>query len=240
MNPYSYEKGITIDGVHSFRDLNLVPADPPVLEEAKVDTKYVDIPGAHGFLDLSESLTGHPVYREREGSFPFYVWGQKSTWMAVRTDVVRRFHGKRAQIIQDREPDVYISGRLSVEDPDRNGSSKIIITGRFEPWKYDMTDSMEDWLWDPFSFDSGVIREYSNISVSGTKVLNFVSSPMSGTPIFYTQDSGLTVTVGGETYTLTAGTNIFPAIILPNDYSVVQMTFSGTGTVSVYYRGGRL
>jgi hypothetical protein len=240
---YRTHRGITLGltgGKHSFRDFSLVPAGAAVLEEAEPEESYLEIPGVHGSLDLTESLFGYPVYRDREGSFPFYLRGPKNRRLTVRTELVRRYHGRRVEIIEDREPDVYLSGRLTVEDPDKDGSSGITISGRFSPFKMDITASDEDWLWDPFSFEYGVIREYGAIEVDGSYTLHLISSPFGGSPQVKASTSGMTVTAGGVTYALTTDYSVLADLRLPADYSQEDLVFTGTGTVSVKYRGGRL
>ena len=236
----TYHAGDVLFGsLHSRTDLGLAPAGFSTLEEAEVDTKYEEVPGAHGSLDFTEVLTGYPVYRDREGSFRFRCSGPRRSWNAVRQNVVAKLHGRRMHVIREVEPDVYLEGRLWVEDPEEG--PYITISGRFFPWKVDRYDSTEEWEWDSFNFETGVVREYGSIAVNGSYTLDFVSSPMGGSPEFYTEDSGVTVTVGGNIYTIPTGTwTVFPEIVLPSSYDTVQMTFSGSGTVSVKYRGGRL
>lgn len=56
------------------------------------------------------------------------------------------------------------------------------MTLKFEcdPYKYELTATDEDWLWDPFDFEEGVIKEYGNQNVDGTLVLTVIGSPMPG------------------------------------------------------------
>lgn len=239
-NPYQSSRGITINGKHSYRDFSLVPAARPVLGEAPVDTSFLKVPGAHGSLDLTESLTGYPVYDNREGSWSFYIAAPRRRWDVIRTEFVRRYHGQAVTIIQDKEPDVYLSGRCWVEDPDKRDTSEIVLGGAFYPYKYDLRTSDSDWLWDPFSFETGIVREYGGITVNGSATVEFVSSPLGGSPEIRASAGGMTVTVDGAVYDLTTSYKLYAGIVLPPDYSTVSMTFTGTGTVDIRYRGGRL
>ena len=86
---------------------------------------------------------------------------------------------------------------------------------------------------------TGVIRDYGNITVSGTKTVTVVSSPMGGSPII-TASEAMTLTYDGTTYNLAAGANQFSTLELPHAEEEVDFTFTGTGTVSIGMRGGYL
>ena len=44
-NRYENDMGLTINGLHTYRDLGLVPAERPIIGEAKPRTKYVPVLG---------------------------------------------------------------------------------------------------------------------------------------------------------------------------------------------------
>ena len=100
-----------------------------------------------------------------------------------------------------------------------------------------MTATDEDWLWDPFDFEEGVIREYGNQAVDGTLALTVVGSPMPVVPkIIVSAD--MQVAFGGESYRLKSGENYLPDIEIKEGEHVP--IFTGHGTVTVSYRGGSL
>lgn len=57
----------------AYKDWGLVPETRPLVVPPEPKTKYLEIPGANGQLDLSEILTGYPVFNNREGEWTFYV-----------------------------------------------------------------------------------------------------------------------------------------------------------------------
>ena len=229
---------------HSYRDLGLLPNGRPRLEtpESKGDT--LDVPGKHGRLFTHTWLTGSVVYDTRAGSLPYLIRGSERERYQTATRLYQLLHMREARVILDEEPDVYWHGWLSVDAPTNRkgvGADEVDISGVFDPFRMDLTDSTEDWEWDSFNFETGVARDYGEITVDGTEVLEFVSSPMGGSPEFYTSNSGMTVTVDGVTYDLTANDwTVIPDIVLPTDYSAVEMVFGGDGDIIVRYRGGRL
>ena len=57
--------GVTIDGLHTWRDLYLIPICRPVVQPPIEKTKTLDIEGMNGEADLSHGLTGYPVFGSR-------------------------------------------------------------------------------------------------------------------------------------------------------------------------------
>ena len=64
---------ITIGGKNTWDDWRLVPASRPVFNPPAQKVKTLEIPGGDGVIDLSQSLTGYPVYQNRTGSIEFIV-----------------------------------------------------------------------------------------------------------------------------------------------------------------------
>lgn len=225
---------------HSFRHLGLLPAAPPNFGYAEPDIVRVPIPGASGSLDLSDALTGYTAYRDRTPELLFYLPGRESQREILRARTAAAIHGKLVQIVPDENPDGYWYGRLQVETPihDR-AADTLTVSGWLDPYKYDRRRTDQDWLWDPFSFETGVIREYGELTVSGTTAVTIVSSPIGGCPTFIAS-AAMTVTYDGTTYSLAAGSNVIDAIELPHSETEVTLTFAGSGTVAIRFRAGYL
>lgn len=225
---------------HTFKDFGMYPTAWPDIPPAEVKTMFIDLPGADGGLDMSEVTTGYPVYSNREGTFS-YVVPREELWDGTLSQVKRALHGRRARIIKDEEPDVYYYGRVSVEKMDVGKARGIVtIKADLEPYAYDMKTAGEDWLWDPFSFETGVIRGYKSITVDGETAVTIVSSALGGYPTITTSAAGMTVTHDGTTYNLSKGKNALADIELPRGEEEVELVFTGSGTVSIDYRTGRL
>ena len=62
---------------HSYLDWFLVPKERPSIDKAPLKEHYIDIPGTNGGLDLSESLTGFPLYDYIEGEIEFIVMNDR-------------------------------------------------------------------------------------------------------------------------------------------------------------------
>lgn len=145
---------------------HLVPSSRPVVNPPEVRTMYVDVPGVDGVIDLTTSLTGDVLYKNREGSWDFVVANDYEDWTAIYHKLMNEIHGKKWLVSLQDDPNYYYKGRLSVNEwkSERNWS-KITLDYHFEPYKYEFNTGNEPWLWDPFSFETGYIRNYGGPEV---------------------------------------------------------------------------
>ena len=94
--------------------------------------------------------------------------------------------------------------------------------------------SLDDWEWDSFDFETDIIRDYKNIQVPGELV---VIGDVMPTGCVFEASAAVTVTYDGKRYQLPKGRSTVPDILIMEGEHT--MSFSGSGTVSVEYRGGR-
>lgn len=231
--------GVQIGKKHTLKDWNLGwTAITLGFPEAK--TYEQDIPGADGTLDLTESMTNGDVkYKNRSISLEFEVPDEDFFhWSPMISKIANYLVGQRFQIILDNDPGYYYIGRLSmdVEKTDRE-NSKLVLSGEVDPYKYERYSSLEDWTWDTFNFETGIIREYKNIEVNGTYNLHIYGLRKKIVPLFICS-TAMQVTFNGKTYNLQEGKSKVFDIWLGDGNNI--LTFTGTGNVSVDYRGGSL
>lgn len=233
---------------NTWADWHLIPSSRPVFNPPKPKTKFVDIPGADWHLDMSEVLTGDIAYEARQGSLEFIVDnGQLSnykadSWYKLYSEILDYLHGRIEQATLEDDPLYYYEGRFSVNEwKSEPHNSKIIIDYVVSPYKYEANSSLEDWLWDPFDFEDGIIREYKNLRVNGNLDFVIVGRRMRVTPTFIVKSNdgkGLKVTFNGHTYNLPDGTSRIVNIQTVEGEN--NLKFTGNGTVSIEYRGGKL
>lgn len=179
-------------------DWHLVPTERPSIAPPEVITKMVEVPGM-GDLDLTESLTGYPVYKNRTGSITFMVQNDYENWHDIYQKMCNYLHGRKLYMAYEEDPRYYYYGRFTVdayESGDNN--SEITINYDLEPFKYDYNVGRSNGgYWDSFDFDiddrSGVIytdkfygitvdsNEYVDIC-KGREWGNFTDKPI--IPIF--------------------------------------------------------
>lgn len=137
---------ITFGNKNTWEDWHLVPSSRPVVNPPKPKTQYVDIPGADGSIDLTESLAGRPVFSDREGSFDFIVLNDFNidnydyNWVDVYTSIMQYLHGRHMTMILEDDPNYYYEGRFTVNNwkSDANNST-ITIDYVLSPYKYSVT-----------------------------------------------------------------------------------------------------
>lgn len=231
--------GVTFDGrIHTWRDwgLNLVSIYIPM---PKPKSQLIDIPGGDGSIDLTE-INGRPVYDNRDGmELVFDLMDEDyKVWFLKYSEFAKEIHGKKVKMVLDDEPEHYYMVRLNLDGQKTNPVyGEITLSGTAEPFKYDHVSSNEPWKWGPFNFCTGVIRNLSDQVISTAKnTITILGAGIDNPPVFIvTEADNLKLTHEGRTYVLKVGRNRFPAVRVGEED--VTLTFSGTGKLSVEYRG---
>lgn len=231
---------------HSFRDLGLYPRSKPIIKTPEVQTSEIEIIGKDGVFDTTESIDGTVHFFNREGVFEFSNISGRDTW-DLTYEKLKRLHGRKMKIVIDEEKDGYYYGRINIDDPDyddKKGIAYYTIVADLEPFKYDFNTTIEPWLWDPFSFTKGIIRDYSNIIITNSGNIKIYGSRIPVVPDIYVVSGNLNVTYTNmngvqKTVSLETGSNIEKIydLYLINDSPVV-LQFSGTGTLRIEYQTG--
>lgn len=240
-------KGVTFGTKHSYKDWGLILKSRPEISPPNPKTVYIDIPASDGSLDLTESLTGDVKFENRKIKFEFTVIDIRKKWSSIYSEILNYLHGQSMKIILDEDADYYYFGRIRVNEwKSSKRTSTITIEAVVEPYKYEICSSIEDWLWDTFNFETGVIRDYRDIRVDGA--INYIlhCNRKKVVPKFIVtlDEEGTDFQIrwnGGDwrTYIVReSGTYTFPNIkLVQGDQNIY---FDGKGSVSIDYRGGSL
>ena len=158
---------ITIGSRNTWDDWHLIPSSRPLVNPPPVEEKMVDIPGVDSSLDMTNVLTGRPRYGSRSGSWGFVVAPDYWDWTTAYETIMAYLHGKRFRCVLEDDPEWFYEGRFKVNQwkSDRN-FSQIVIDYIVDAYKRSIISTTDPWLWDPFSFENGVIRFYEDIPVS--------------------------------------------------------------------------
>lgn len=233
---------------NTWADWCLIPTSRPVISPPEPKLNLVEIPGGNGYLDLSTALTGDITYGSRKGSLEFLVDnGQLSnyraeSWASLYSKILDYLHGKLIKATLEDDPSFYYEGRFSINEwASEEHNSKITIDYTVMPFKYEAFSSLEDWEWDSFNFETGIIRNYKDLKVDGSLEFTIIGRRMTVTPSFIVKSSdrkGMKVTFKGTTYNLPDGTS--RVINIQTVEGENTLKFTGKGTVSIDYRGGCL
>lgn len=233
---------IIIGSKNTWDDWHLIPSSRPAFNPPVPKTKYIDIPGADGHLDMSTSLTGDIAYNNREGSFEFYVENGYGEWNDTYSEIMDYLHGQLLTAILEDDPAFYYEGRFSVNQwKSEPHNSKIVIDYNVAPYKYEVYTSSDNWIWDTFDFESSIIREYENLRVDGSLELNIPGRRMKVIPTFKVSSDdgdGLLVVFNEDIFELPDGYSRIFNIRTSLGDNIFE--FIGNGTITVEYRGGRL
>lgn len=227
---------VLFDSYKSYDDWGLLLESIFISFPSPVENK-ISVPGRDGKLDLSE-IVSQITYDEREIKLTFSLVGSYEDWHKRSSHIANAIHGKIVKIILDTDPGFYYIGRIVLESEKNDDVfENIVISGTVDPFKYDMEDGTGDWLWDPFSFEDGIIREYRGIIVNGSKTVIVPGRRKRAMPSI-TCSAPMELSCGKITVNLPVGTTkVYELQLGEGEHELV---FRGKGIVSISYRGGSL
>ncbi len=228
--------GVRFGNIHSYDNLGLtinsVKITPP-----KPKTYRISVPAADGDIDMTQALTdGDVKYERRTITVELAMLGDNRDIHNKYSEVMNALHGKEfSEIVFDDDGNYYYTGRVSVTAISAEPLKGVItVQCIVDPYKYDFGD---DWLWDPFSFQTGIINEVNNLTVSGTLEVIYIGQRKKYIPVI-TVSSDMTVSFEGKNYNLTCGRNKIFDIKFREGINL--LTFAGNGIVSIENKGGSL
>ena len=241
---------ITIGEKNTWNDWHLVSSSRPLVSPPSVKTHYVDIPGGNGSIDLTEAISGRPIFSNRTGSWNFIVVNSGQLvpnsdygkWYERYTAVMSYLHGKEFRAILEDDPAYYYQGRFTVESwSSAKGNSVLTIQYDLDPYKRNVYSANDRWLWDPFNFETGIIKSYKDLVVRGSLGIDYIGNIVNSVPTivcYITSGTSMTVSFAGTTYTLHNGENRMDSMHFIE--GVNRLTFTGYGKVTIEATGGIL
>lgn len=230
--------GLTIGGKHTYDDFGLKMTKMYIpFPEPKVNK--IDIPYSSGCIDVT-SIAGDVNYSDREGlQFEFKAYCKTyADWKRLLHKLASHLHGKKLEMICDDDRNYYYMVRLQLDSTRSNNvTSTIVLSGTADPFKYSRFKAGENWLWDPFNFETGIISKLSDIVVDGSESILISSDSVPTVPTFEVKNSNdLKLIFKGRTYEMPSDkTYYFPQLKIGEE--IVSLDFVGSGTVSVIFTG---
>ena len=212
------ERFFILDKYNTWYDWRLYLTSKTI-EDAEPNTKYVNIEGMSGSLDLSDALTGEITYQDRNISATF--WTDTGTYKErgnLLRSIVSSLHGKKIKIIEPDDPSHYFYGRVKVKSQQNIiPYAEFSIEATCEPWRYAIDESVR-------------YAEVNNDDISLIINNNGVKSlspdiTVTGTVTITTDDMSIELTDGNykiSNFKLAVGAN--------------NINVSGQGTITFRYR----
>lgn len=256
---------------NTLKDWFLVPLGRPVINPPMQKRSTIDIPGANGILDLSNSLTHYPVFENRTGQLTFAVLNDvpRHDWLTIYTKITKFLQGNEVKFFLEDDKKWFYEGQVWVDNWDSRSDgtwSEVTFGYDVQPYRRAILASIDNWLWDPFNFETDVITNtiFSDIQITSDDewqehdftrfvdmmpvIPEFVVSTEEGHPIYaqiYNTDLKLNWTnVNKDAYgngrPLTSGRYYDCILCEVTPESQIKMRFKGQGTVSILFRSGRL
>ncbi len=237
---------ITIGDKNTWDDWHLIPSSRPVVNPPNVRASMVDIPGSDGSLDLSNALIGRPTYADRTGTWDFYVDNGYGKWADRYSEVMGYLHGQRLTATLEDDPLFYYDGRFSVNQWRSDAYySRISINYEVGPYKLYSATEGDMWLWDPFNFETDIIRSYRNIKVYKDAPPTYVSvrgDIMDIIPVITVTASGVVLEFNGMNISLKKGSHTYDDVVIVNGNNDLAFSYNGSSSyakVSLKLTGGK-
>lgn len=215
-------RGTDFGGIHSYRDLHLLQAVVEV-QPAKPKTNFIDVPGADGSKDFSESPAGRVVYETREITWTFKLYPGEN-WADKYAQVSNAINGRSCKITLDDDPNYYYQGRVSVDKHAVDGIlHTITVVAICQPYK----------LWQTLTTVSASLT-------TAYKSLHLHNDRMHVVPMISVTEATILLWQG-NTFSIAPGTHKLLDILLVEGENHLQAkTTTGTGEISVSYQMGAL
>lgn len=128
---------ITLGTKNTWDDWHLVSKERSSIALPVYREKTLELSARDGVLDISESLTGAPVYNNSEGDWEFQVMNDYKDWVQLMSEIMEYVHGKTLMVILEDDPGYYYKGLITVKEWQSNSPrSTITIHYSLLPTKY--------------------------------------------------------------------------------------------------------
>lgn len=202
---------------NSYTDFNLILM-PKTRPFPTPKTNYVSIEGRDGDLDLTTSLTGDVKYEDISYQLQFYLKDKRADWEETLLELSTYLHGKKMNLTFSEDTNWYYVGRYTLNpvESDRN-IGLLTIDCILEPYRLKKTETIK--------------------TITGTGTLTLSNTRKWVMPTI-TSSASMEFTFEGKKF-IVNGTLQSPDIILKDGENTIEVT-SGTGTLTVKYREGKL
>ena len=230
---------------NTWSDWGLIIEDADPIGDPEQETTYLDVMGRDGLMDVSDALTGRPIFKGRMITIPVAFDTDPDTWTTKISIIRNCINGKQVKIRFDDDRSHYWFGRISVKETTRESRlGQFRLEAYVDAYKYDVASSQEQVRWDDINFLTDCLRYLGTTTITTSGTVTIEHGDMEVVPVFNvsnitSQEFTVHSSSNNQTYTLASGRNRFPDLLVcgPDD---VTLTFAGTAKVAIDYRGGSL
>lgn len=213
------------------------------ISDADARRYEVTVPGRDGILDLSDALGG-VYYENRAIELRFVCLNYTTERFHLLASTIRNaIAGKTCRFTFSDDLAFFWRGRPQIDAEWPNVEhTELVISMSAEPYKYNVTSSYEPWIWDSFNFETGVITQTSDITLTGgTETVTLPIDPARSKPTLWLNTGSARARLSSDNtwHALSAGANVFPEIRMSAD-AESTLYLNGTGSVGIEYRVGSL
>lgn len=261
---------IQINGKDCLQNWHLLPNGRLHVPPPSIREKIVELPSGNGDIDLTESLTGYPLYGNREGSFDFLVMHDYADYdqATLYNQILKDLHGKVCKVeLVDDDPYYYYYGRIKVDDwSEERPFNTVSLSYSFEPYKWrnekassQFSTTSHHWTINVYQGEGGEPSDDGYYIAKGSQFWNDWTSCLEDAPITpYIKVENLDTDLEGtaiaqlEFYnqelgldvelTLPSGTHRSPLITLSNFSGINSMWFKCNSfcKLTIDWRNGKI
>lgn len=92
---------------HTLNDWGLAIGNNDYIGDVEQENYYVDVPGADGFLDFSEAITGRRIFKNRPISIELGGKKPRDNWDIFISDLRNLVEGREIKVIFDNDSGFY-------------------------------------------------------------------------------------------------------------------------------------
>ena len=212
------ERFFILDNFNTWYDWRLILTSKTITPP-EPKTKYVEIDGMSGSLDLSESLTGEITYKDRTITATFWTDnGSRKDREKLLRDIRVALHGRKIKIIEPDDPEHYFYGRVKIKSENNIlPYAEFTIECTCEPWRYSLNDTVRE---------VEVTEKVTSVVINnnGAKTLYPVISVK----------GNVTITYNDINTTLSDGDYKISDVKLRHGFNIIEV--SGAGSVTFTYK----
>jgi len=229
-------RGITFDGLHSYKDLGLSIASREIGNPSKIKIKE-RVPFSNIDYDFS-GIYGDQQYTERSIIYTFNVLGyngNKEIFVSKKIQVLNWLMRPNSKI--NLFDDTIIGYRFSAEVEDsidlteNEADGTLTVTFTAYPFKISVHEEGND-IWDTFNF----LLDYAQVTehvIDGSKQITLYNSGINAISPLIKASASMTVQIGSTTYSIPVGESTSYDFVLRDLETTLLIT--GNGTISFHF-----